>query len=110
MSKALAITVDNFQDEVVNAGKPAILDFWATWCPHCKRIAPSYDKIAEDYEGKLVVGKVDTDEDPAIAQKYEIEYLPTFVLLDAEGNVLDKVISPANKAALDEFIQKNLSL
>ena len=57
-----------------------------------------------------MVGKVDTDEDPAIAQKYEIEYLPTFVLLDAEGNVLDKVISPANKAAIDEFIQKNLSL
>lgn len=109
-TKATIITVDNYQDEVVNAGKPAILDFWATWCPHCKRIAPSYDKIATEYEGKLVVGKVDTDEDPAIAQKYEIEYLPTFVLLDAEGNVLDKVIAPANKAALDEFIQKNLSL
>lgn len=110
MAKALAITVDNFQEEVVNAGKPVILDFWATWCPHCKRIAPSYDKVAAEYEGKLVVGKVDTDEDPAIAQKYEIEYLPTFVLLDAEGNALDKVVSPANKAAIDEFIQKNIEL
>lgn len=109
-TKALAITVDNFQEEIVNSEKPAILDFWATWCPHCKRIAPSYDKVAAEYEGKLVVGKVDTDEDPAIAQKYEIEYLPTFVLIDAEGNVLDKVVAPANKAALDEFIQKNLSL
>lgn len=108
--KALIITADNYQEEVVNAGKPALLDFWATWCPHCKRIAPSYDKVAAEYEGKLVVGKIDTDEDPAIAQKYEVEYLPTFILLDAEGNVLDKVVSPANKQAIDEFIQKNLSL
>lgn len=108
-TKATVINVDNFQ-ELVGNGTPAIIDFWATWCPHCKRIAPVYDKVAAEYEGKLVVGKVDTDEDPAIAQKYDIEYLPTFVLVDGEGNVLDKVISPPNKAALDEFIQNNLSL
>ena len=110
MSKALAITADNYQVAVVNAGKPVILDFWATWCPHCKRIAPSYDKVAEEYEGKLVVGKVDADEAPAIAQQYKVEYLPTFVLLDAEGNELDRVTSPANKAAIDEFIAKNVAL
>ena len=77
-SKATVINVDNYQ-ELIGNGTPAILDFWATWCPHCKRIAPSYDKVAAEYEGKLIVGKVDTDEDPAIAQKYDIEYLPTFV-------------------------------
>ncbi|MBO7682330.1 MAG: thioredoxin [Clostridia bacterium] len=109
-TKATVITADNFQEEVLNAGKPVILDFWATWCPHCKRIAPSYDKVAAEYEGKLVVGKVDADEEPAIAQKFEVEYLPTFILLDAEGNVLDKVVSPANKAAIDEFIAKNVAL
>ena len=110
MANATVITVDNFQDAVVNAGKPAILDFWATWCPHCKRIAPAYDKFAAEYGDKMVVGKVDTDEDPAIAQKYQIEYLPTFVLLDAEGNVIDKIIAPANKAAIEEFVNNNLSL
>ena len=57
-----------------------------------------------------MVGKVDADEEPAIAQKFEVEYLPTFILLDAEGNVLDKVVSPANKAAIDEFIAKNVAL
>ena len=77
---------------------------------HCKRIAPSFDKVAADYEGKLIVGKVDTDEDPAIAQKYDIEYLPTFVLLDGEGNVVDKVVAPASKAAIDEFIHNGLGL
>ncbi len=96
-TKATVINVDNYQ-ELIGNGTPAIVDFWATWCPHCKRIAPSFDKVAADYEGKLIVGKVDTDEDPAIAQKYDIEYLPTFVLLDGEGNVVDKVVAPANKA------------
>jgi len=107
---AKILTADNWQDEIVNSGKPALVDFWATWCPHCKRIAPTVDKVAEAYDGKLVVGKVDTDEDPAIAQKYEIEYLPTFVLLAADGTVLDKVIAPANKGAIDEFIAKNIQL
>ena len=102
-SKATVINVDNYQ-ELIGNGTPAILDFWATWCPHCKRIAPSYDKVAAEYEGKLIVGKVDTDEDPAI------EYLPTFVLVDGEGNVLDKVVAPANKAAIDEFIHNHLDI
>lgn len=108
-TKATVINVDNYQ-ELIGNGTPAILDFWATWCPHCKRIAPSYDKVAADYEGKLIVGKVDTDEDPAIAQKYDIECLPTFVLIDGEGNVVDKVVAPANKAAIDEFIHNGLGL
>ena len=108
-SKATVINVDNYQ-ELIGNGTPAILDFWATWCPHRKRIAPSYDKVAAEYEGKLIVGKVDTDEDPAIAQKYDIEYLPTFVLVDGEGNVLDKVVAPANKAAIDEFIHNHLDI
>ncbi|MBQ9067428.1 MAG: thioredoxin [Clostridia bacterium] len=107
---ALVITADNYQTEIVQAGKPAILDFWATWCPHCKRLAPSYDKIAEEYGDRMVVGKVDTDEDPAIAQKYDIEYLPTLVLLDAEGNVLDKVVAPKSKAAIEEFINNKITL
>ncbi len=104
------ISADNYQEAVVNAGKPAILDFWATWCPHCKRIAPTYEKIADQYEGSLVVGKVDADEEPGLAQKFDIEYLPTFVLIDKDGNVLDKVVAPANKAAIEEFINKNLGL
>ena len=106
----IAITKDNFEEKVLKAEGKVLLDFWATWCPHCKRIAPSFDKVAADYEGKLIVGKVDTDEDPAIAQKYDIEYLPTFVLLDGEGNVVDKVVAPANKAAIDEFIHNGLGL
>ena len=92
-TKATVINVDNYQ-ELIGNGTPAILDFWAIW----------------EYEGKLIVGKVDTDEDPAIAQKYDIEYLPTFVLLDGEGNVLDKVVAPANKAAIDEFIKGHLDV
>ena len=104
------ISADNFQTEVQNAGKPVILDFWATWCPHCKRIAPVYEQIAAEYGDRMVVGKVDSDEEPGLAQKYNIEYLPTFVLLDKDGNVVDSVVAPAGKAALEEFISKNVEL
>lgn len=104
------ISADNFQTEVQNAGKPVILDFWATWCPHCKRIAPVYEQIAAEYGDRMVVGKVDSDEEPGLAQKYNIEYLPTFVLLDKDGNVVDSVVAPAGKAALEEFINKNIEL
>ncbi|MBQ1544830.1 MAG: thioredoxin [Clostridia bacterium] len=104
------LSADNWQEEIVNAGKPALVDFWATWCPHCKRLAPTVEKVADEYDGKLVVGKVDTDENPGLAQQYKVEYLPTFLLLAADGTVLDTIISPANKAAIDEFIAKNVQL
>jgi len=107
---AKILTADNWQEEVVNAGKPVLVDFWATWCPHCKRIAPTVDKVADEYDGRVVVGKVDADEDPAICQKYNIEYLPTFVLLAADGTVLDTVVAPADKSKLEEFINKNVEV
>lgn len=104
------ITADNYQTEIVNNDKPAILDFWATWCPHCKRIAPTYAKLADEYDGTLTFGKIDSDEEPGLTQKFDIEYLPTFVVLDKDGNVLDKVVAPAGKSALQDFIHKNLGL
>lgn len=107
---ATIITADNYQEKVTNAGVPALLDFGAEWCPHCKRIEPTVEKIAEEYAGKLVVGSIDTDNDPSLAAQFGIEYLPTFVILDAEGNVKNKVIAPANKAAIEAFIAENVTL
>lgn len=104
------ITAENYQNEIVNNDKPAILDFWATWCPHCKRIAPTYTKLADEYEGALTFGKIDADEEPGLTQQFGVEYLPTFVVLDKDGNALDKVIAPSGKAALQDFIHKNLGL
>ena len=82
----LDINTENYQSAIVDNDQPAIIDFWATWCPHCKRIAPVYEKLAGD------------------------EYLPTFVVLDKDGKALDSVIAPAGKAALQEFINKNLGI
>ena len=106
---ATIITADNFQ-EVLSTGKPALLDFGAEWCPHCKRIGPSVDKLADEYAAKLSVGKIDTDEDPAIAMKYNVEYLPTFVLVNPDGSEIAKVVGAENKAALEQFILENIQL
>lgn len=106
---AITITADNYQD-ILNTGKPAMLDFGAVWCPHCKRIGPSVDKLADEYADKLTVGKVDSDEDPAIAAKYEVEYLPTFVLINPDGSEIAKMVGASGKADLEKFIASNLSL
>lgn len=106
----ITLNSDNWQDEIVNAGKPALVDFWATWCPHCKRIAPSVDKLAEQYDGKLIIGKVDSDEEPALSRKFSVEYLPTFVLLAADGTLLGQISAPASKAVLEKFITDNITL
>ncbi len=72
-SNALAITTANFEEEVTSAQKPVLLDFTASWCPPCQRLAPVIDRLAEKYAGKVTVGKVDVDESQDIARKYGIE-------------------------------------
>lgn len=106
----LDINTENYQSAIVDNDQPAIIDFWATWCPHCKRIAPVYEKLAGEYEGSLTFGRVDSDEVPALTEQFGVEYLPTFVVLDKDGKALDSVIAPAGKAALQEFINKNLGI
>lgn len=94
--------------EMINGDKPVLVDFWAPWCVYCRRIAPALDKIAEQFEGEVVVAKVNVDEQPEIAEEEGIEVLPTLVLY-RDGSAIESVVAPQSKAAIEEFIRGALA-
>lgn len=82
----LTITKENFESEVINSELPVLLDFWATWCGPCKMLTPIIAQIAEKYEGKAKVGKVNVDEEPELAAAFGVSSIPTVVVMK-EGKV-----------------------
>ncbi|MDR2952144.1 MAG: thioredoxin [Treponema sp.] len=80
MSNSVKITQDNFQSEVLQSPVPALLDFWAPWCGPCKMISPVLDQIAEEYDGRLKVCKINVDEESALAEQHGIVSIPMLVL------------------------------
>jgi thioredoxin 1 len=105
--KVLTFSDTNFDTDVLQSGVPVLVDFWATWCAPCKAIAPVVDAIAEEYEGKVKVGKVNVDENPATPGKYGVRGIPT-VILFKEGKVVDQVVGAVPKAQLEALIKKAL--
>lgn len=96
-----------FNQLTTESEKPVLVDFWAPWCVYCRRIAPAYDKIGEQYADKLVVAKVNIDEENALATKERIEVIPTLVLYH-KGEALGSIVAPESKARIEEFIQEHL--
>ena len=84
-------TESNFETEVLNSDVPVLVDFWAEWCPPCVKLAPTIDKLAADYAGRVKVGKVNTDESQNVAMKYGINSIPT-VILFKQGEVVQKFV------------------
>ena len=87
---AIEITNENFEELVAASGKPVLLDFWAPWCGPCMMLGPHVEEIASDYEGKLVVGKVNTDEQKELAVKYKAASIPLVVVIQ-DGEVVGQV-------------------
>lgn len=100
-----AINMNKAQfDQYKHEEKPVLVDYWAPWCVYCRRIAPAYEKIAEEYGDQLVIGKVNIDEEPQLAEAEKIEVIPTLVLYHS-GKVVDSIVAPNSKAAIERFIQ-----
>ncbi len=105
--KIAYVTDDTFEAEVVNAEGPVLVDYWADWCGPCKMIAPILDEIADEYEGKLKVAKLNIDENPATPPKFGIRGIPTLMLFK-NGNVEATKVGAVSKSQLSAFIDSNL--
>jgi thioredoxin 1 len=90
------VTDDNFDREVLQSDIPVLVDFWAEWCVPCKMVEPVVDQIAQEYEGKLKIGKVDVDSNPQISMKYGIRSIPT-LLIFKNGQPVDQIIGAVPK-------------
>jgi len=97
------LTNQNFEQEVLNQEGLVLVDFFATWCGPCKMIAPVLSKIAEEYEGKVKIGKVNVDEQSELAMKYQIASIPTLVLFK-NGEVVKSLVGLHSKIEIEDMI------
>ena len=96
----LKITKNNFEKEVLKSDLPVLLDFWATWCPPCRMLAPVVEQIAEEYEGRVKVGKVNVDEEQELAAMFRVENIPTVVVM-RNGKLTDTLVGYHPKEQLE---------
>lgn len=103
-SKAVTLTKDNFEQMVLQSKQPVLVDFWAEWCAPCKALDPTIKAVAKEVEGTAVVGKVNIDDYPDIAEKYSIQVIPT-LLVFKNGEVQRRFQGPQNKQFLTDLLR-----
>lgn len=104
----MTFTEQNFDEEVLQSKDVVLVDFWATWCGPCRMVSPVIDELASDFAGKAKVGKVNVDEQPALAQKYRVMTIPT-VAVFKNGELVDKKIGAFPKSEFAKMLQAALA-
>jgi thioredoxin 1 len=107
MAAPIHITDAEFENSVLKSAVPVIVDFWAPWCGPCRQIAPSLEKLAEEYDGKLIVAKVNTDEDPQWSQAYEVSGIPTLLFV-AGGKIVFRMVGARPFGYIKQVVEQFL--
>lgn len=102
----LHVTNENFEKEVLGAAQPVVVDFWAPWCGYCRRLAPVVDRLEKQWEGRALVGKLDVDEAPALAERYNVETIPTLLLFQ-NGRASEQLVNPGSMAQIEAWLQSH---
>ena len=108
MSQAAGVDQNSFDSEVLKAGAPVLVDFWAPWCGPCRMVAPVVDKIAQTYENRLKVVKLNTDENPGIATQYQVFGIPCLILFK-NGEPVDRIVGYVPERQLAGMVEKYLA-
>ncbi|PKB67750.1 MAG: thioredoxin [SAR202 cluster bacterium Io17-Chloro-G3] len=107
MAHPVAVTDSDFDEKVLKAGTPVLVDFWAEWCAPCRMIAPMVDELSQEYDGKISFAKVDVDSNPEISLKYGIRSIPT-LLVFKDGQPVDQVVGAVPKGTLKKRLDSAL--
>ena len=107
MDTIITLNEKNFKQEVLDTEQPVLVDFWAPWCGPCKMMAPILDELASDLDGKVKIGKLNTDENPSVAANYGITGIPTLILFK-NGNPEDRIVGVLPKEEIQKKIDSNM--
>lgn len=99
--KEITLTAENFESQVIKSDIPVLVDFWATWCGPCRMLAPELEKIAEQFDGKIKVGKINVDEQVKLAVVYNVQVIPTMILFK-DGKIVKKTTGFLDKSEIIE--------
>jgi thioredoxin 1 len=107
-ANVVELTAANWENEVTKSAKPVLVDFWAVWCGPCRALAPTIDRIADQFNGKIKVGKLNTDDHPEIAVKYNINSIPQILLFNGSDQPVDKTVGVQAEATFVKMINRVL--
>lgn len=107
-SKPIAVTDSTFKEEVINSEAPVLVDFWAAWCGPCRMIAPMIEELADEFEGRAKIVKMDVDNNPQTPMQFGIRSIPT-LLFFKDGEVVDQLIGASSKRVLAEKLESLVS-
>ncbi|MBS7007789.1 thioredoxin [Anaerostipes sp.] len=98
------ITNENFQSEVAESKKPVLVDFWAPWCGYCRRISPALDKLGEENEDAVQIGKINIDEQMELAERFQVMTIPTMILFK-DGQAGEPLVAAQSKGQIEKWLQ-----